>query len=77
MEAREAATIIGLVAAGIGVSVMPSPFQAMHLEGVVFRALDDEGAVTSLQLAQRREDGGALVEAFVRVAIEENRQPGV
>ena len=73
MEAGEAATIIGLVAAGIGVSVLPSPFQSMHLEGVVFRPLDDTGAVTSLQLAQRRADGGALVEAFVRVALEENR----
>lgn len=73
MEAGEAATIIGLVAAGIGVSVLPSPFQSMHLEGVVFRPLDDAGAVTSLQLAQRRGDGGALVEAFVRVALEENR----
>lgn len=73
MEAREAATIIGLVAAGIGVSVLPSPFQSMHLEGVAFRLLDDEGAITSLQLAQRRDDEGALVEAFVRVALEENR----
>jgi DNA-binding transcriptional LysR family regulator len=73
MEAGEAATINGLVAAGIGVSVLPSPFQAMHLEGVVFRPLDDAGAVTSLQVAQRRVDGGALVEAFVRVALEENR----
>jgi hypothetical protein len=53
--------------------VLPSPFQSMHLEGVVFRPLDDAGAVTSLQLAQRRGDGGALVEAFVRVALEENR----
>jgi hypothetical protein len=44
---------------------------------VVFRPLDDAGAVTSLQVAQRRVDGGALVEAFVRVALEENRQPGV
>ena len=73
MEAGEAATIIGLVAAGIGVSVLPSPFQSMHLEGVVYRPLDDARAVTSLQLAQRRGDGGALVAAFVRVALEENR----
>jgi DNA-binding transcriptional LysR family regulator len=70
MEAGEAATIIGLVAAGIGVSVLPSPFQSMHLEGVVYRPLDDAGAITSLQLAQRREDASPLVEAFVRLALE-------
>jgi DNA-binding transcriptional LysR family regulator len=73
MEAGEAATIIGLVAAGIGVSVLPSPFQAMQMEGVTYRPLADAGAVTSLQLAQRRGDEGALVSAFVRVALEENR----
>ena len=70
MEAREAATIIGLVAAGIGVSVLPSPFQAMHMEGVAYRALADEGAATSLQLAQRKDDESPLVEAFVRLARE-------
>ena len=73
MEAGEAATIIGLVAAGIGVSVLPSPFQSMHMEGVVYRPLADEGATTSLQLAQRKDDESLLVEAFVRVAMEENR----
>ncbi|WP_028100592.1 LysR family transcriptional regulator [Pseudoduganella violaceinigra] len=73
MEAREATTIIGLVAAGIGVSVLPSPFHSIQLEGVVYRPLDDAGAVASMQLAQRRDDSGPLVEAFVRVALEENR----
>jgi len=70
MEAGEAATIIGLVAAGIGVSVLPSPFHSIHLEGVVYRPLDDEGALTSMQLAQRKDDESPLVEAFVRLAKE-------
>lgn len=72
MEAGEAATIIGLVAAGIGVSVLPSPFNSIHMEGVVYRPLEDEEAATSLQLARRKEDS-ALVDAFVRVALAENR----
>jgi len=70
MEAGEAATIIGLVAAGIGVSVLPSPFQSMHLEGAVYRPLDDAAATTSLQLAQRKNEKSLLVEAFVRLARE-------
>jgi hypothetical protein len=46
----------------------------MHMEGVVYRPLADEGATTSLQLAQRKDDEKSpLVEAFVRVAMEENR----
>ncbi|MCE3262771.1 MAG: LysR family transcriptional regulator [Pseudoduganella sp.] len=71
MEAGEAATIIGLVAAGIGVSVLPSPFNSIHLEGVVYRPLDDEGALASLQLAQRKDDNSPLVEAFMRIALED------
>jgi DNA-binding transcriptional LysR family regulator len=74
MEAGEASTIIGLVAAGIGVSVLPSPFHSIHMEGVVYRALDDEAAATSLLLAQRREDSSPLVEAFVALARDEAAQ---
>lgn len=69
MEAREAATIIGLVAAGMGVSVLPSPFKSMHMEGVAYRPLDDAAATTSLQLAQRIDEKSLLVEAFVREAL--------
>lgn len=71
MEAGEASTIIGLVAAGIGVSVLPSPFNSIHMEGVAYRHLDDPAAATSLLLAQRRDDQSALVEAFVALAREE------
>jgi DNA-binding transcriptional LysR family regulator len=70
MEAGEASTIIGLVAAGIGVSVLPSPFRSIHMEGVVYRPLDDEAASTALLLAQRQDDAGPLVEAFVQLAAQ-------
>ena len=42
-EAGEAMTIIGLVSAGLGVSVLPASFQHMRIEGVVYRTLLDEG----------------------------------
>ncbi|XLZ72690.1 LysR family transcriptional regulator [Massilia sp. SR12] len=71
MEANEASTIIGLVAAGIGVSVLPSPFQNIHMDGVAYRQLDDPEAATRLQLAQRSDDGGPLVDAFVRLVLEQ------
>lgn len=68
MEAGEASTIIGLVAAGCGVTVLPDSFNNIHMEGVVYRRLDDPAATTSLLLAQRADDISPLVEAFVALA---------
>jgi len=68
MEAGEASTIIGLVAAGCGVTVLPDAFNNIHMEGVVYRRLDDPAATTSLLLAQRADDSSPLVEAFVALA---------
>lgn len=68
MEAGEASTIIGLVAAGCGISVLPSSFEGIHMEGVVYRPLADPAATTSLLLARRSDGGGPLVDAFVTLA---------
>ncbi|TWI65346.1 DNA-binding transcriptional LysR family regulator [Pseudoduganella lurida] len=70
MEAGEASTIIGLVAAGCGISVLPSSFEGIHMEGVVYRPLADPEAATSLLLAQRTDGGNAMVAAFVALARE-------
>lgn len=68
MEAGEASTIIGLVAAGLGVSLLPQPFDRIRMTGVAYRPLADSDATTALLLAQRRDDASALVEAFVGLA---------
>jgi DNA-binding transcriptional LysR family regulator len=68
MEAGEPSTIIGLVAAGCGISVLPSSFEGIHMEGVVYRPLEDAAATTSMLLARHAEGGGPLVDAFVTLA---------
>ncbi|SFU69276.1 LysR substrate-binding domain-containing protein [Pseudoduganella namucuonensis] len=70
MEAGEASTIIGLVAAGCGISVLPSSFDRIRMEGVGYRPLADPDAHTVLSLAQRKDASGALVEAFIAQARE-------
>lgn len=70
MEAGEASTIIGLVAARCGVSVLPSSFDRIHMDGVVYRPLSDAGAHTVLSLAQRKDASGPLVDAFIALAKE-------
>ncbi|MDR0278691.1 MAG: LysR family transcriptional regulator [Paucimonas sp.] len=66
-EAGEVMTIIGLVSAGLGVSVLPASFQRMRIDGVVYRTLLDPDADTAVWLVQRREQGSAMAKAFVEL----------
>jgi DNA-binding transcriptional LysR family regulator len=69
--APEMLTIIGLVAAGIGVSPVPASVAALTLPGVEYRPLT--GAPdTELVAVTRAEDESALVSAFVAEARLEN-----
>ncbi|MCO7518535.1 MULTISPECIES: LysR family transcriptional regulator [Pseudomonas] len=63
-EAGEAMTIIGLVSAGLGVSVLPASFQRMRIEGVVYRTLLDDEAMTAVWLVRRAASGSAMANAF-------------
>ena len=64
-EAGEASTIIGLVAAGCGVSLLPGSFDRIRMDGVCYRPIIDAGATTTLLLAQRANERAPLVDAFV------------
>ncbi|MFJ4372377.1 LysR substrate-binding domain-containing protein [Pseudomonas japonica] len=66
-EAAEVMTIIGLVSAGLGVSVLPASFQRMRIDGVLYRTLLDPDADTAVWLVQRREQGSAMADAFVEL----------
>ncbi|AKA27069.1 LysR family transcriptional regulator [Pseudomonas chlororaphis] len=66
-EAGEAMTIIGLVAAGLGVSVLPASYQRMRIDGVVYRPLLDPEAVSAVWLAQRTDQRSPMARAFVEL----------
>lgn len=69
-EAGEAMTIIGLVSAGLGVSVLPASFQRMRIEGVVYRTLLDEGATSAVWLVQRERGSSAMAKAFAELVTD-------
>ena len=73
-EAKEASTIIALVAAGCGVSVLPASFDRIRMDGVCYRPLSDAAATTALLLAYRKEDDAPLVDAFVALAKDAARE---
>ncbi|AJO76160.1 LysR family transcriptional regulator [Pseudomonas sp. MRSN 12121] len=66
-EAGEAMTIIGLVAAGLGISVLPASYQRMRIDGVVYRPLLDPEAVSAVWLAQRTDQRSPMARAFVEL----------
>ncbi|MDH4556783.1 LysR family transcriptional regulator [Pseudomonas sp. BN417] len=70
-EASEAMTIIGLVSAGLGVSVLPASFRRTRVDGVVYRTLLDTGATTAVWLVRRRGERSPLALSFVELVTRE------
>lgn len=66
-ESHSALTIIGLVAAGLGVSVLPASFTRMQFDGVVYRTLLDPSATTAVWLVRRSDERSPLSRSFIRM----------
>ena len=65
-EAPSTAVLLALVAAGLGVAVVPASVRALPLEGVIFRDLLDAGSV-ELSLAYRTDDDNPVVDAVIEI----------
>jgi DNA-binding transcriptional LysR family regulator len=63
-EALEPSVIMGLVAAGLGVAIVPSSLQSIKIADVVFVPLEDPEAVATLYVAYRSNDDSPRVRAF-------------
>ena len=74
-EAGEAMTIIGLVSAGLGVSVLPASFQHMRIKGVVYRPLLDTDASTAVWLVQRKGNPSPMAKAFAELVTRKMVKP--
>ena len=48
-------TVIGLVAAGAGISLVPESVRALARQGVTYRPLDDGAPAVRLEMAWRAE----------------------
>jgi len=69
-EVLELSTAVTLVAAGIGVTLVPASAQALRLAGVVYRPLRSPAPTTRLLALRRSDDRSAVVERFLEVARE-------
>jgi DNA-binding transcriptional LysR family regulator len=61
------ATITGLVAAGLGIAVVPEAMCQLQHKAVVSRPLDGVNAITSTWLLRRTDDNSPLVRAFCKL----------
>jgi DNA-binding transcriptional LysR family regulator len=66
-EVLESSTIIGLVAAGVGIAIVPADMNCIQFSGVVYRRIVDSGAYTALYLARREGDRNEHVRSLYRV----------
>lgn len=65
MVVNEMTSTIGLVAAGLGVALLPASARVLRLPGVAFCALQDAQAVSELIVVHRRFERSAAVRALL------------
>jgi DNA-binding transcriptional LysR family regulator len=63
-EALEPSLIVGLVAAGLGIAIVPSSFRCVQIPGVLFKPIADKAATTLHHLVYRSRDDSPRVSAF-------------
>jgi DNA-binding transcriptional LysR family regulator len=66
-EVLESSTIIGLVAAGVGIAIVPADMNCIRFSEVVYRRITDAEAYTTLHLAQREGDRSEPLRALYKV----------
>jgi DNA-binding transcriptional LysR family regulator len=65
-EAPRMLSTLSLVAAGLGISLVPASMSRLETEGVAYRALDKAAQLTApLNLASRRSEASAAVRRFI------------
>jgi DNA-binding transcriptional LysR family regulator len=79
-EAVQMQTIVGLVAAGMGIAIVPASLQNFHRSGVIYRPLQEQISNTGLYLTWWQHDSSPVISAFLSLARkmtqgESTRQP--
>jgi DNA-binding transcriptional LysR family regulator len=67
-EAPQIPSIVPMVAAGFGASVVPESIQQIHTEGVAYLRIEGEAPRAPIALGYRRDDHSTAVRKFVALA---------
>lgn len=71
---EEMHTALGLVAAGIGVALIPSSMKKTHREGVEIRNLVNPSPVLELMMGYRKDETSPVVSRFIETVYSLNFQ---
>jgi DNA-binding transcriptional LysR family regulator len=67
-EASQTVSIVYMVAAGFGVSIIPQSLEQLHVEGVAYVQIEGDAPRALVSLAYRRGDRSTVVRNFVALA---------
>jgi len=70
-ETRDPSTIIGLVASGLGVAIVPASLRCIRMPGVRFVELSDAGARSALYVVHRSNDDSGTAVAMRTLLLRE------
>ena len=76
-EVRELQTALGLVAAGVGVCIVPSSVERLRRDHVEYRALADEGATSPIIMSCRRDDPSPEIARMLAIVGDIYREIGI
>ncbi|MBB3228801.1 DNA-binding transcriptional LysR family regulator [Luteibacter sp. Sphag1AF] len=76
-EAQQVTSLLPLVAAGLGLALVPGSLRAVHLAGVAFVPVDDPDANLLLAVASRVDNTSPVLESFLRTVRESRASLGL
>jgi len=76
-EVRELQTALGLVAAEVGVCLVPVSVEHLRRDNVVYRALDEEKAFSPIIMSTRKGDQSPEITLILKLIREIYRQEGI
>ncbi len=69
-EVHELSTLLGLIAAGLGVTVLAASLQALQVEHVVYRPLKEVDATTKMWITYNKKKTSPACEAFINLVLK-------
>jgi DNA-binding transcriptional LysR family regulator len=76
-EVRELQTALGLVAADAGICLVPTSVERLRRDNVVYRPLDEPGAVSPIIMSTRRGDKSPEIARILRLLREMYRKHNI
>ena len=77
LEVRELQTALGLVAADSGVCIVPASVERLRRDNVVYRRLDEPGAVSPIIMSARKGDRSPEIGLILRLVKEMYKKEGI